>query len=94
MNVRIIFSKHFITYEVKATGLKSFKSSADKDLGTGIMLESLYVDGTLNVCSDFLRRQGRSLLGPGALCSLSRLNYLLTSSVVTLNGGGGDASIG
>ena len=109
MNLRTTFSKHFIAHEVKATDLISFKSSADEDLGTGIMLESLYVDGTLNACNDqlkiwaktgarseqhFLRRRGRSFSGPVALCSLSHLNSLLMSSVVTLNGGGVNASIG
>ena len=46
MNLRTIFSKHFIIQEVNATGLKSFRSTADKFLGTGIIFESLYVDGT------------------------------------------------
>jgi len=58
INLRTIFSKHFITHEVKATGLKSFRSSADEDLGTGIMLDSLYVDGTLGVFTNDANQEG------------------------------------
>lgn len=55
MCVRTIFSRHFMTTGVSATGLKSFRAEVSSVLGTGLMIEDLKIHGTTAWDSDRLK---------------------------------------
>lgn len=86
MWVRTSFSRHFMATGVSATGLKSFRVGVSDLLGTGMMMEDLYIRGTTAWDSERLKMSvytpascypqafstlGCTPSGPAALCGFT-----------------------